>query len=138
MICAVCRDALNRLADDRGVNWIHSLASQDDHLVVPIVPDDNWRNGKCDFCTGKPTLFVLPAHDFQVPRLDNVTSEGGWGACAICADLIAHDDWDELLTHAAATLVAKIGCTAEMFYDSMGLLYMALRENVTGPLVALP
>ena len=63
----------------------------------------------CDFCTAPDPPWTYPAEDFIIAMPDgpDVGSEGGWGACEHCHDLIEADDRRGLLMRSALRFAVR-------------------------------
>jgi hypothetical protein len=65
----------------------------------------------CDFCPGLNPIRVFRAWDCIVPWKSgngiNHLSEGGWAACATCAELVDGEKWAELTARSVREFCAK-------------------------------
>ena len=66
---------------------------------------------KCDFCSGGPVEKVYPTPDYVMQQAEEgarivqqVSSGGGWAACAACAALVDRGDREALAVRAAKLL----------------------------------
>lgn len=139
-VCAVC----GRVADHvHGKGWLHvadaiSDAGQD-HLVIPVRPDEIHTIGHCDFCNALHPAFMLPVRDFLYPgsaRLvfpDGDTgrsgSSGGWSACTDCARLLERNEWNGILRRVTAS---RAEARHPEVQEGLRRLYRQVRANVTG------
>jgi hypothetical protein len=65
-------------------------------------------------------------------------SNGDWGACMICAQLITTGLWDEVAERATTFYVTQHGGTDVVEYKAtVGRLYSVLRQNIIGPITEL-
>ena len=135
IICAVCRNALDICVTPDGVARVHTLQDPDDHEPVPVEAPPWWR-GRCDFCSDRPAVFVLPVRSFRVPGSELAQSDEDWSACANCGALIERNDWDQLRCRVASAMAAaSSGAISEDYWETvLSLLHAAIRANITGPL----
>jgi hypothetical protein len=80
--------------------------------------------GVCDFCVpALPSLWIYPAKSFQLAGTGSIGgranwSNGGWGACHICADLIEENDHEALARRAPLNFLIGIGTKwVDQFFD---------------------
>lgn len=146
-ICAVCQGALDTVTNADGVSLIHAVQDADDHEVIPVTPDAQWR-GRCDFCSHPRADYELPARDFRVPNNDQAMSRGGWSACDVCAPLIERNEWNAIVRRAVTFYTAQHGnadyargaarheaqfVPVDAYAANIRALYRKLRQNITGP-----
>jgi hypothetical protein len=91
----------------------------------------------CDFCGLADPGYSYPARDFVMATLvtskgpvDHHQSEGDWLACAACADLIEHDDYEGLTERSVERMYEK-PITKAVFPNKLEVAMMvgALHEN---------
>lgn len=150
MVCAVCGRVLEEYEN---IGYAHARVDEvGDHIAVPVADVEIPVNERCDFCFANSTEWLLPAENFQLPveraelfgtvgieEPQPYMSNGAWGACGPCGDLIAAERWPLLLrrvrdewpgVHSGNTMPERI-------YPATYRLYNELRKHITGPLVRL-
>lgn len=132
MICGICRRTLDVRTTSMSSFYQHTVMDfPADHLPQPIPMPEDYREGRCDFCSIDWPGFVLPVRDFQVPGHPNYASDGDWAACATCAALIKANKWEELATRSIKTSPHAMSyAQIELLRD----LHLTLRDNITGPI----
>lgn len=101
IICATCRQALNRFTADGQQLWIHARSwIKQDHEPVPVaIPKSTRTDQLCDFC-GEHTQqhWVFIGDRLQAGTGNTVHDYGtGWSACEPCSAMIRAGDLDRLL-----------------------------------------
>lgn len=130
-VCAVCGYVLDRFSQNGVlVGWLHFIPREEDHVVVPVDPNDIQYKQKCDFCSSEdPTAWVLPAKSFEMfPETSIIPgqmSDGAWGACDACGLLIRADRWSALITRVRQKAAGPVPRSALQY------LYSRLQANVT-------
>jgi hypothetical protein len=137
IICGTCSRALDTLADESGVGYVHPAHVNADHEPAPVEAPDGWR-GQCDFCLSDKPVAVLPANDFRIPHASSHHSRGDWAACGMCVILIETGRWQRLVKRAVRKAADVHGVPVNVAMLIMTTsLYDALRENIRGPLRSL-
>lgn len=139
-VCRVCLNALNGFMSPDGVGYQHTPHDPTDHEPEPIAAPPGWR-GRCDFCSGPQPEYRLPVKTFLAPGPDLQESIGAWAACPACAGLIAIGRWNGVtlraLRYAQTMHPETTAADREDFVRRILALYVAIRENITGPLEPL-
>lgn len=105
-LCRTCRrplDSVEKYSGETLVGWeyVHTLLDvqrgQADHAPDPILRDDAAGSAVtvCDFCSApgpRWTYGCLPFNYNGIPA----GSDGDWGACDSCRELIDADRWGDL------------------------------------------
>lgn len=158
MVCAVCGRVLDEHEDSEGLRgFAHpvDLLATEDHPAVPVEDTEVHVNEKCDFCFADRTEWLLPAAEFVLPPLrfdlsgdgtlgiedDSMAlrSQGDWGACDPCGQLILANAWPKILRRVRDRWpsVHSGNPMDEDMYLSTYHLFNALRQNITGPLTRI-
>lgn len=134
--CAVCARVLNVYTDKNGADhWIHGLGEELDHPAIPVEQDQVHTAYRCDFCYVDGIAWVVPVRTFRLPDAEHAASEGDWSACADCGPLIDSNRWTALLRRVIGLWEEHHGVAMpEAHQRSLGVLYRALRKNMTGSL----
>lgn len=85
----------------------------------------------CDFCNAPRPLFKVPAGTFEIAQARSV---GDWYACTQCAQLITHDQWNQLLRRVLRAWQRRHNVPfSPVVSETLRTTYEKLRENMTGP-----
>ena len=105
--CAVCGRPLDHVGtkDSNGrvitEEWLHLHSDDQDHIPVPVKPDQVRTVYRCDFCDiDVKKAWRVPTTDFLMPH--GGTSVGDWSACAACARFVTAENWGGLVQHVAS------------------------------------
>jgi hypothetical protein len=154
-VCAVCARGLQRLMDRQTgkQEYLHPvdmvLMEQDDHIPVPVMPDEISAETRCDFCHWRNPQWVIPVRNFEYGYWKRIglpldgESVGSWAACDTCADLVNRGLWSNLLrrvTEAYRQVTAEMELgkgwqdkeSNEFVEASMRSMYRQLRKNIVG------
>lgn len=143
--CAVCGRVLGWSID----RWVHAEGrytdpddQPDDHPIVAVPASEIRVRGRCDLCTGEPTVAVLPltstitlAGVVDSGELDKLARfDEGWATCEVCTRLVRRGRWAQLLERCVRAVASQSGQPVTAFMTAtIGDLHRALRENLAGP-----
>lgn len=107
MICRSCHRPLDALdALDGELTYVHAVIPEvvfgrcDKLDPIDVGDDVGDLIGVCDFCSVGLPRWNYPAADFELPTPPGVPfgsmSQGAWGACDECHDLIEIGHWNDL------------------------------------------
>jgi len=131
-VCAACGRVLDY---HEGSGWAHTFdPTLQDHPAVPVLDTEiPTVVEKCDFCFGDGTTWILPARDFEVGP--NHGSDGDWGACDQCAELIQTNQWTRLVQRVKDSWPHQHGMPMPSGSELwLRRTYRKLRDNITGPI----
>jgi hypothetical protein len=146
-VCAVCARVLSLLEDpDGNETWVHGI-QDDDHLPVPVEPDDVLAEYRCDFCNMDESTYRLPVRPFPLPFARNIMealNEAGapdhmsgqdWATCNTCARYIELNQWSAVLRRAVVQWEKTHGRILPEIRTHLASLHRSVRKNITGSLV---
>lgn len=110
-VCAQCGDILDYWSPSINAPGSYAHAGQvfrndEDHVPIPIDPEENGFNSHCDFCHDllnedqwtavlKPFLVEGGIHPVtHEPLMLNMSSL--WACCPACYEIIRNENWDKL------------------------------------------
>lgn len=131
-LCGRCARPLDRFSEPgRPDLWLHLRPEHQDHEPLPVDPGVIDMAGECDFCSAVPITDVVLCRDFEF-QIEGMPvgqgSQGNWGACADCADLIREGKWGALITRVMTTGLKAYGASKEV----LAHYYIRLRANMQG------
>lgn len=146
-LCGVCGRVLSEVKSERGFEgWMHpDPALTEDHMAVPVSPDEVAGEFHCDFCFAEiPGVggWTVEAESFPMllitkpsGKTETHTSVTNWAACGDCAGLIKAHSWKTLTQKAAEVYYSQNPDSSIPFaytYAQISLLYKKLRKHMTG------
>jgi len=124
--CAVCARILDYSTAE---GWLHVIDA-DDHIPVPVLPEEIRVDERCDFCFDARVTHVLPARTFVINEQSG--SSGDWAACDRCAGYIERNQWSALTRWSAESFQQRHGFLPSR--TGLSRIHRLLRKNITGPL----
>ena len=117
LCCRTCRQKVSRVTGPDGSSWYAHPDNQDGHAVELVLLAAADAVYVCDFCLAPGPQWAVPLLEHATTQMFHagldvevvaVDTDGWWGACSECADLIRARKIGQLRDRALATLRAKL------------------------------